>query len=75
MCDHQCFHSGEGRYDAKSRTLRYVVVCDTCHVEIREVAIERCNALVELPRPDLERSSRTAPVAVERSQQLERGVL
>ena len=41
MCDHEGFLSGEGRYDAKSRTLRYVVVCDACRAEIREVSIER----------------------------------
>jgi hypothetical protein len=41
MCDHQGFHSGEGRYDQTSRTLRYVVVCDTCQAELREVSIER----------------------------------
>jgi hypothetical protein len=40
MCDHQGFHSGEGRYDANARTLRYVVVCDACRVELREVSIE-----------------------------------
>jgi hypothetical protein len=38
MCDHEGFHSGQGRYDETSRTLRYVVVCDTCHAELREVA-------------------------------------
>jgi hypothetical protein len=40
MCDHQGFHSGEGRYDANARTLRYVVVCDSCRTELREVSIE-----------------------------------
>jgi hypothetical protein len=40
MCDHQGFHTGEGRYDAKSRTLRYVVVCDICRAELREVSAE-----------------------------------
>jgi hypothetical protein len=40
MCDHQGFHSGEGRYDETSGTLRYVVVCDACHEEIRMVSIE-----------------------------------
>jgi hypothetical protein len=40
MCNHQGFHSGEGRYDAKSRTLRYVVVCDSCRAELREVSVE-----------------------------------
>ena len=41
MCDHHGFHSGEGRYDAKSGTLRYVVVCEACRAELREVSIER----------------------------------
>ncbi|WP_028060504.1 hypothetical protein [Candidatus Solirubrobacter pratensis] len=40
MCDHKGFHSGEGRYDEASRTLRYVVVCDACHVELREISVE-----------------------------------
>jgi hypothetical protein len=40
MCDHQGFHSGEGRYDSSSRTLRYVVVCDACRAELREVSVE-----------------------------------
>jgi hypothetical protein len=40
MCDHQGFHSGEGRYDATSRMLRYVVVCDSCRTELREVSAE-----------------------------------
>jgi hypothetical protein len=41
MCDHQGFHSGEGRYDPKSGTLRYVVVCEACRAELREVSVER----------------------------------
>ena len=40
MCDHQGFHSGEGRYDPASRTLRYVIVCDACHAELRVVSVE-----------------------------------
>lgn len=40
MCEHQGFHSGEGRYDAASHTLRYIVVCDACRAELREVAVE-----------------------------------
>jgi hypothetical protein len=40
MCEHDGFHSGEGRYDAASRILRYVVVCDACRAEVREVASE-----------------------------------
>jgi hypothetical protein len=41
MCDHQGFHSGEGRYDEASRTLRYVLVCDACRAELRIVSVER----------------------------------
>lgn len=40
MCDHKGFHSGEGRYDERARTLRYVVVCDACRTEVREVSVE-----------------------------------
>jgi hypothetical protein len=40
MCDHRGFHSGEGRYDAASHVLRYVVVCEACRAEVREVSIE-----------------------------------
>lgn len=38
ICDHDGFHSGQGRYDEQSKTLRYVVVCDACHAIVREVA-------------------------------------
>jgi hypothetical protein len=40
MCDHQGFHTAEGRYDASSHTLRYVVVCDTCRIVVRELSVE-----------------------------------
>jgi hypothetical protein len=40
MCDHHGFHSGEGRYDANAHMLRYVVVCDACRTELREVSSE-----------------------------------
>ena len=36
-CTHDGFHSGQGRYDHDSQRLRYVVVCDTCQAELREV--------------------------------------
>lgn len=39
-CKHDGFHSGEGRYDASTETLHYVVVCDACHAVVREVAVE-----------------------------------
>ena len=39
-CIHDGFHSGEGRYERASGTLRYVLVCDTCHAEVREVLVQ-----------------------------------
>jgi hypothetical protein len=39
-CSHEGFHSGEGRYEAATRTLRYVLVCDECHAEIRELLVQ-----------------------------------
>jgi hypothetical protein len=40
-CRHDGFHSGEGRYEPATQTLRYVIVCDLCHAELREVHAER----------------------------------
>ena len=40
-CTHDGFHSGEGRYDASTGTLHYVVVCDACHAVVREVDVQR----------------------------------
>ena len=39
-CLHQGFHSGQGRYDASSETLRYIVICDSCGQELREVLVQ-----------------------------------
>ena len=39
-CDHSGFHSGEGRYDATTNVLRYVIVCDACGEELREVLVQ-----------------------------------
>ncbi len=39
-CLHQGFHSGQGRYDAGSKTLRYIVICDSCGEELREVLVQ-----------------------------------
>jgi hypothetical protein len=41
QCSHNGFHSGEGRYEAATGTLRYVLVCDECHAEVREVLVQR----------------------------------
>jgi hypothetical protein len=40
-CNHDGFHSGEGRYDVETRTLRYVLVCDACRGEVREVLVQK----------------------------------
>jgi hypothetical protein len=40
-CSHDGFHSGEGRYEPKTATLRYVIVCEACRQEMREVLVER----------------------------------
>lgn len=40
-CKHQGYHSAQGRYDAASQTLRYIVVCDTCQAELREIDAQR----------------------------------
>lgn len=39
-CTHEGFHSGEGRYDHASGTLRYVMVCDDCRTEIAQIQVE-----------------------------------
>ena len=40
-CKHDGFHSGEGRYSAETQTLRYIVTCDACGTELREVTVEQ----------------------------------
>ena len=36
-CDHVGFHSGQGRYDPAEERIRYVIVCDACDAEMREL--------------------------------------
>ena len=40
-CSHDGFHTGEGRYEPTTATLRYVVICEACRQEIREVSVQR----------------------------------
>jgi hypothetical protein len=40
ICSHDGFHSGEGRYERKTATLRYVVICEACRQELREVSVQ-----------------------------------
>jgi hypothetical protein len=39
-CTHEGFHSGEGRYDRRAGTLRYVMVCDDCHEEVAQIQVQ-----------------------------------
>ena len=36
-CDHVGFHSGRGSYDQLTEQLRYVIICDACEAEVREL--------------------------------------
>ena len=36
-CEHVGFHTGQGRYDQTAERLRYVIVCDACEAEVREL--------------------------------------
>ena len=36
-CEHVGFHTGQGRYDPTAERLRYVIVCDACEAEVREL--------------------------------------
>jgi hypothetical protein len=36
-CEHVGFHTGQGRYDQTAERLRYVLVCDACEAEVREI--------------------------------------
>jgi hypothetical protein len=38
-CTHDGFHSGQGRYDHASGTLRYVMVCDDCLAELAQIQV------------------------------------
>jgi hypothetical protein len=39
-CDHSGLHSGIGRYSRQFKALRFVMVCDRCGAECREVHAE-----------------------------------
>jgi hypothetical protein len=40
-CDHSGFHSGVGKLSRGFESIRFVLVCDGCGTEIREVHVER----------------------------------
>ena len=45
-CQHSGYYSGMGLYSKSSRTLRYVLVCDACGDEMKELS-----ALEYVPTP------------------------
>jgi hypothetical protein len=45
-CQHSGYYSGMGLYSKSSRTLRYVLVCDDCGEEMKELS-----ALDYVPTP------------------------
>ena len=38
-CEHDGYHTGQGRYSHETGRLHYVVVCDDCQAELREVSV------------------------------------
>jgi hypothetical protein len=47
-CRHDGFHSGVGLYLHDAQLLRYVLICDDCGTEIKEIS-----AVEYVPRPAL----------------------
>ena len=39
-CTHHGYHSGLGYYSHEQEQIRYVLVCDDCGAEVREVLVE-----------------------------------
>jgi hypothetical protein len=39
-CDHSGFHSGMGKLSHEHQAIRFVLVCDGCGQEMREVYVE-----------------------------------
>ena len=40
MCEHAGYFSGTTRYDRRRKVMRYVVTCDGCGAEMREIESE-----------------------------------
>jgi hypothetical protein len=40
-CDHSGFHSGVGKLSRDFESIRFVLVCDGCGTEMREVHVEQ----------------------------------
>jgi hypothetical protein len=40
-CDHSGFHSGIGKISQERSSIRFLLVCDDCGTEVRDVEVER----------------------------------
>ena len=58
-CDHSGFHSGMGMLSHELQAIRFVLVCDTCGQEMREVHVEDY-AVARGAAPDSSRQGRRA---------------
>jgi hypothetical protein len=38
-CDHDGFHSGMGKLSRDFRSIRFILVCDSCGAEMREIQV------------------------------------
>lgn len=59
-CDHSGFHSGVGKLSRDFRSIRFVVVCDVCGTELREVHVQEYVPRNDPSGNDLPRGRRAA---------------
>jgi len=59
-CDHSGFHSGVGKLSLDFRAIRFVLVCDHCGEEMREVHVEPYAADYDPSGNGTDRSRRAA---------------
>jgi hypothetical protein len=57
-CDHSGFHSGVGKLSHDFQSIRFVLVCDDCGTETREVHVEHYTP--EYDRSGAKRAARRA---------------
>ena len=59
-CDHNGFHSGVGKLTSDLSSIRFVLVCDVCGQETREVQVEDYSLSPDLSGNDAHRRRRAA---------------
>lgn len=50
-CTHRGFHSGSSAYNRESEVLRFLMVCDDCGLEVREVERQQYRPVPAYPPP------------------------